>query len=140
MATRSTSSHRARSRNPHVPASDAGDQKAARAEQRRQGAKEDRLLGEVYDQGKRDARADARERTSSKRARRGVGKRTRKVRRAALSPTSSPTSGAQIVGTILALIALFLVLQNTPTFSKFIGGAATGLRWLASPATSIPSK
>jgi hypothetical protein len=145
--TRSTSSHRARSRNPHTPPSDATDQKAARDEQRRQAAREDKLLGDIYDQGRKDARDEQRAKNRTRRssstrraAGRGAKRRARKVGRAALAPTSSPTSGAQIVGTILALIALFLVLQNAPTFQKFIGGAATGLRWLRSPHTSIPGK
>lgn len=141
---RSTSSHRARTRNPHVPPADADDQRAARAEQRRQAANEDQYLAGIYDQGRRDARAEQRATTRSRRsssarrtATRGVQRRARRVGRAALAPTGRPTSGTQIVGTILALIALFLALQSSDTFAKFIGGAATGLRWLRSPHTSI---
>ncbi len=115
----------------------AGQQSDARADQRRAAAREDKLLGEIYDQGRKDARSAPRARRAG-RARSGAGRSARRVGRTVTAPTRrAARSGGQLLGMGLVLVALYLALTNAGTFARFIGGIGTALRWLASPSESI---
>jgi hypothetical protein len=61
------------------------------------------------------------------------------VTRGATTPISGPIySAAGLLGAMLALVALYLVLTSAETVADVVRLVRRGLRWLASPRTSIP--
>ncbi|MFA5711817.1 MAG: hypothetical protein WDA30_24950 [Mycolicibacterium sp.] len=112
----------------------------------------DDMLAQVYEDGRREGRRQAKSgrSTTTGRARKSaarttgkaVGRQARRARPGARQLTNPSraevSSGIQLVGLTLAVIALYLVLQNATGVSGALGGLARGIAWLSSPSTSIP--
>lgn len=123
---------------------------------------DDRRFKETYEAGEKAGRQKAKARhakkaTAKKTARKATKKAAAPARRAArrsagraergiqagasqILPAAGRqiTSGYQALGYSIALAGLYLVLTNSKAVAGFIGGASRGLRWLASPNSSIP--
>lgn len=89
-----------------------------------------------YERGRADARARAPRRAHPAGTARRAGRR---VQRSAAAPVTGLAIGAAgIVGTMLALVGLYLVLTSAETVDDVVRLVRHGIRWLASPAHSIP--
>lgn len=95
----------------------------------------DDLLGEVYEQGRREG--------SSSRGgtRRRAPRPSPRARRALTSGARDPAgvaSGIQLLGLTLVVVALYTVLVNSDHLAGVLGGIGRALRWLSDPTASIP--
>lgn len=132
---------------------DPFDQDAARREwgqqTRRRARREDESARRIYQEGVRQGRERSkRQHPSSKSPKSSTSSRSRRrapasVRRGArqlVNPIRSQlASGTYTLGLVLAVIALYWLLENAGAIGGLLGGLAKALDWVASPARTIPN-
>ncbi len=116
--------------------------KSDRRAMRSAAAAEDKMLDDIYRQGKKDGKAEAKPRRRSSSTRRRRRRPNRSLVRGAKSiagPAAADIgSGMALVGAVFGLLLLYLVLTNATTATGILDSIRRGLLWLASPSTSIP--
>lgn len=109
---------------------------------KRQAARRDRERNaesrKLYEEGKRDQRRRTKRKPARRRSRRSPAARA--ARQLTAPVYNQATSGLRTLGLALAVVALYLFLENAQFVGGFIGSIGSALEWLASPVHTIPGK
>lgn len=121
------------------------------AERRRMDAEQAAPYKEAYEAGHKEGQAKANakkpagKKAPAKRPSSSSRRRAPQSLRTASRQLAGPvrtqiTGGLQLTGMALGLVALYAILTNAPAFTGVLDGLSRGLRWLAAPDRTIPSR